>query len=796
MVRIGQTGTLGSEWREQDRRRNIMSTVYGEQMDLYSNLILSGSNYDKVLDHIENHIKGYSNEAQGMDLLSWDDSTWNFDTPDDKVFIDNNQKYFTNANLEAGTYVIMDEQSFTENLGFDWSNGKPYDVFDLEFNNINFYDFIFSGVGDGRQDNIVVDLTKFDNAKWGAGTYTLREVAANLLDPYNNGTARESVLAKDTLEILKRTMPQWANDKINALLSQYPENSKEYNELFKKIVVALMDNEGYTAGNELPDPGQSYLDDTDPTDHSKWTPDPKNSNVKSCQIGDYKVISDGENYGFTDKDGNYYSFPASSIDSNKSLSENIKELLSHTVIRNGQQCDVSKSIDKNGIEWTEYTPSGNIWKYDSNTGLSTSLISGLAVGRPTEKFATINGLEVKSSTPILPNPDTTYTITKEDGSTVSITAEQLEKSGMTLNEFVDSIKNQPVNLDPQKAYKWTSEVQVDPNSVLTSSWGECKVSVQSTQVGDYKVYTDGKNYSFFKDGVYYSISEAEYDKSLSLEDNMKKMMENTIVVNGKVCKPLPNNGKDSIQWYKANQDEWTFDPKTGMSTYKSIADKYSVPMYGATTVDTAYAIIDGLQVESRIESNGSIRDFKGFNGFTVTLSDGSTRSISAEQLEKSGMTLKEFVDSIKKQPVFSSVTQPTTSVSVREYYVGDYKVTERSGSVRPQITVTDKDGNEIATKYLDELRKENMTVEQYVKSLSEIKTMASVTQPTTSVSTKEYYVGDYKVTERSGSVRPQITVTDKDGNEIATVYQDELSAQGLSIEDYVKVMMLYASHTV
>lgn len=68
--------------------------------------------------------------------------------------------------------------------------------------------------------------------------------------------------------------------------------------------------------------------------------------------------------------------------------------------------------------------------------------------------------------------------------------------------------------------------------------------------------------------------------------------------------------------------------------------------------------------------------------------------------------------------------------------------------------------------------------------------------PMSGDSVKTYKIGDYEITEKGGSTRPSITIKDKDGKEIATVYQDELSAQGLSIEDYVKVMMLYASHTV
>lgn len=766
MVSVGQSGTLGSEWAIQNSRRNRMESIYHQQIDLYSNLILNGVDTGAVISDIEMDIEGIPKKGEDVDLLSWDNSTWNFDTPDDKVFIDSSQKFFTNIDLDAGTYKIMDEQTFTENLGFDWSNGKPYDVFDQKFNTIDFYDFIFAGEDDGRQNNYDIKLSDFNNAKWGAGTYTIREVDTDLLDPNTQPTDRETALAKDTLDIMKRTMSQWATPKIQEMLSKYEEGSAEYNKLFNAIVTQLFDNEGYKKGNELDDPGKKYLEDSDPTNHSNWTPDPKNSNVKSCQIGDYKVISDGENYGFTDKDGNYYSFPASSIDPNKSLTENIKDLLSHTVIRNGQQCDVSKTIDKNGIEWTEYTPSGNIWKYDSNTGLSTSLISGSAVGRPTEKFATINGLEVKSTTPVLPNAQTTYTVTLKDGSTVSITAEQLEKSGQKLTDYVKSVAGKSNNV------QWTADAK--------------NKDIKSATVGDYNVITDGSYYGVTdKDGNYYTFKAKQFDSSKTLEDNIKELLKTNVYHNGQQCTMSKSTDKNGIEWtsYEPVESSWKYDSDTGMSLMFSSAKALGRPT-------EKFATIAGLNVKAStpVLPNADTT-------YTVTLKDGSTVSVTASELEKSGQKLQDFVKNasaekpgfVDPEIKFSEITIPTTKIETKEYNVGDYKVTEKSGSVRGQVTVTDKNGTILGTAYLDDLQKKNMSVEDYVNSIT-LKSTGSLMEEKTHDDVKTYKYGDYTVTEKGGSTRPTVTVTDKNGQVIATVFKDELQKKNMSVSDYLKTL--------
>lgn len=267
MVSIGQTGSLGSEWELQNSRRNRLERVYGQQIDLYSNLTMQGVNSDAVLDKIEMVIEGFDSHSEPASLLSWDDSVYNVQNPDDRVFIDSEQKYFTNVDLDAGKYVVMDEQAFTEELGMDWSDGKPYDVFDKTLNNIDFYDFVFSGTSDGKQDNYVVNLRDFDNAKWGVGNYTIREVNKDLLSYDNLGTDTESALARDTLDIITRTMPQWTNNRIQNMLSNMEIGSRDYNQKFIDVATQLMDQEGYLQGNEIEDPGQKYLDEQNSTSY-------------------------------------------------------------------------------------------------------------------------------------------------------------------------------------------------------------------------------------------------------------------------------------------------------------------------------------------------------------------------------------------------------------------------------------------------------------------------------------------------------------------------------------------------
>lgn len=258
MVSVGQTGQLGTEWQIQNSRRNSLERVYGSQVDLYSNLIMSGVDEEAVLDTIEHEIEGF-NETDRGDLLSWNKSLWNSSSPDDRVFLNDKQNLFTHTDLRNGTYLVMDEQSFTEKLGMDWSGGKPYDVYEIRNNTINFYDFVFAGTADGNQENVTFNLNELTQARWGINQYTIREVDINKMTSEENSGDYESSLAHDTLRIIQQSIPQWMNNKIANALSEIEPGTKEYYNKFLEMAIELMDQEGYTKGNEITSPGDEFM---------------------------------------------------------------------------------------------------------------------------------------------------------------------------------------------------------------------------------------------------------------------------------------------------------------------------------------------------------------------------------------------------------------------------------------------------------------------------------------------------------------------------------------------------------
>lgn len=247
---VGQTGDLGSEYDVQWSRFKTRSRVLGTT-DFKSNLFLNGVDGDRVLQNIENHIEGddFDGNGQKEDLLSWDRYLQSDDNRNDILFQSKDNKLFTDVNFNIDKYEVMDERSFTEKLGLDWSGGKPYDTFSIDQNKINFYEFVFDGIGDGTQANEVFDLSKFTNSRWGIQSYTLREVDTKYWDSKTDPTNQESLLSKDSLEVIMRTMPQWMTDDIKSQLSKLDPNSTEYWTKFCELAVELMDQK---ASGEAP----------------------------------------------------------------------------------------------------------------------------------------------------------------------------------------------------------------------------------------------------------------------------------------------------------------------------------------------------------------------------------------------------------------------------------------------------------------------------------------------------------------------------------------------------------------
>ncbi len=291
MVSVGQTGQLGNEWAIQNARRNNIERLYGTQIDLYSNLIMTGVDEDVVLDRMELEIEGLDETDKG-DLLNWDQSLWSAGSADDRVFENDKQNLFTHTDLRGGTYTVMDEQSFTEKLGMDWSGGKPYDVFEIQNNNINFYDFVFAGTEDGNQENVVFNLNDLTEARWGINKYTIREVDTDKLNAGVTDGDYENELANDTLRIIKNSIPQWMNANIANKLSQYEEGSDDYNKKFIELAIEMMDQEGYTKGNEIESPAEDELNKPEFVHHTVKMRN-THDDITNTKIGDYDVTLKG-----------------------------------------------------------------------------------------------------------------------------------------------------------------------------------------------------------------------------------------------------------------------------------------------------------------------------------------------------------------------------------------------------------------------------------------------------------------------------------------------------------------------
>lgn len=253
----GTRGTLGTEWEVQNSRRNQVSRYYGlsgsEKMDLQSFVELNGADEDIVLEQFDFNVLGFDKEADGQ-LLDWQKSAWSSDAPDDVLFQSAGHGYYTNIDMEKGTYVVYDEQSFTEELGMDWSGGKPYDILDITNNQINFNDFIFSGTSDGHQDELSVNMNDFQDTRWGVNSYNITEVDTKLALADEDKTKRESTQAHDSLKLMMTEADKWLTPKMKEELAQYVPDSKEYNRKLAEFAFQTFDNEGYLQGNEIKSP--------------------------------------------------------------------------------------------------------------------------------------------------------------------------------------------------------------------------------------------------------------------------------------------------------------------------------------------------------------------------------------------------------------------------------------------------------------------------------------------------------------------------------------------------------------
>lgn len=242
----GKTGDLGTEYEVQWSRYKARQRVLGTT-DFKSNLFMNGIDGDVVLQQIENHIEGDDSKGNGKDkdLLNWDSYLESNNKKNDILFQSEDTKTYTNVDFNNNKYEKLDEKGFTEKIGMNWENTKPYDAFEISQNKINFYEFKFSGIGgeDKSQENLVINLNDFDNARWGLQNFVIREVDTSYWGKTVDNTNSESVLSHESLDVIKQAMPQWMTDEIKAQLSQYKEGTVEYNSKFYAAAIKLMDQE-------------------------------------------------------------------------------------------------------------------------------------------------------------------------------------------------------------------------------------------------------------------------------------------------------------------------------------------------------------------------------------------------------------------------------------------------------------------------------------------------------------------------------------------------------------------------
>lgn len=241
----GATGNLGTEYDVQWSRYQARHRALG-LTDFKSNLFLSGVDGDVVLQKIEDHIEGDDSKGNGKDhdLLNWDKYLESNDKKNDILYQSEDNKTYTNVDFNNNKYEKMDEKGFTEKIGMNWENTKPYDAFEISQNKINFYEFKFSGVGgqDKSQANVVYNLNDFDNARWGLQNFVEREVDTSYWNKAVDNTNAESVLSNDSLRVIIQAIPQWMTDEIKTQLAPY-KGTTEYNAKFYAAAIKLMDQE-------------------------------------------------------------------------------------------------------------------------------------------------------------------------------------------------------------------------------------------------------------------------------------------------------------------------------------------------------------------------------------------------------------------------------------------------------------------------------------------------------------------------------------------------------------------------
>lgn len=243
MTTIGQSGSLGSDWNIHNNRRMAAEKRYKNDIDMYTYGTMGGVDTDQFLKNLADDISLSPKNTDGGNLLklSWANSLYTESSPDDRVFLDtesDDDTVFANLNMSKfdGTYEIMDEKKWSENLNFDWSKGKPYDIFDINLNTVDFFNYTGNGLGDGVQNKVTAQIRNsgqnYTNDKWGFNSVTYQEIDKSKihLDPTADTSEddAETQLANQSWSYIKEHKDQWLTPAMKQVLSNYKEGTPEY----------------------------------------------------------------------------------------------------------------------------------------------------------------------------------------------------------------------------------------------------------------------------------------------------------------------------------------------------------------------------------------------------------------------------------------------------------------------------------------------------------------------------------------------------------------------------------------
>ncbi|MBO5947697.1 hypothetical protein J6Q66_02545 [bacterium] len=248
-VQTGYNPGLGTEYEVQANRWKQRQQVYGD-IDFKSNLFMSGTDGDAVLQRIENHLEGnnwYGNGISG-DLLSWDRYITDSDNLDDVVFQSANGGKYTNIHFDQGWYTQMNEQQFAYATGAFpnlSNNQKPYDLILFGQDQAQFIDYSYQGFADG-QTRSEIPFSSFDNTRWDKNVSFVQQEYNPFAVDYNPYSTGEHGMANYTYNQMLSHASQWMDYDDKLALSQYDQGTSAWNTMMQHIMMTHFDQ-----GNQL-----------------------------------------------------------------------------------------------------------------------------------------------------------------------------------------------------------------------------------------------------------------------------------------------------------------------------------------------------------------------------------------------------------------------------------------------------------------------------------------------------------------------------------------------------------------